>query len=572
MSSSRPIFILTSCFSKNFYYLCNVKKHLVIFLAFLFALTSCDSDLRRAKSYYHDAQKVAATDPDSVLILIDSVLNIMVFLDDDIRMDMSLMQAEALFTHPDGERRELSKRIKAKKIYTMPELERAADYYAQKEEYYKATYAALYSGYVMRELHDDDAAMLSFKEASKYAQLVGDSLAYARAQYNVAKTLQNVHSFKESIPLLNGITRLFDKYNMELECSMTNNMLAVAYLMQSDFGNAEKHLTTGLIYANKANSDKAYWKVMNNYSVCYREQGRINDAIGCLRQLNDDADTTKMLIHNLNFAKTYMIGQQYDSAAYYFNEVKNLLSLAKVKEETLVSAYGALSLFAINSNDYETAMLYRQKHDLLQYKILEKLREDKVYYINHKYDYETIQNTMNRRIISNYRVEMALAVIIIIVLAVVFALYYRIIQKNKKETEIRAALLRVIKDNESLLKNISETQSAKLRSMQRLEILKNDPKDIYSLANLEKEMFGDKDHWKVMTDLLNNIYPGLYNTLKAKYPDMNELEYRVYMLSNFKLSRIDEALLLNVSTSVLDKARGKVKKLMEQENLFASLI
>lgn len=131
--------------------------------------------------------------------------------------------------------------------------------------------------------------------------------------------------------------------------------------------------------------------------------------------------------------------------------------------------------------------------------------------------------------------------------------------------------MRVIKDNESLLKNISETQSAKLRSMQRLEIFKNDPKDIYSLANLEKEMFGDKDHWKVMTDLLNNIYPGLYNTLKAKYPDMNELEYRVYMLSNFKLSRIDEALLLNVSTSVLDKARGKVKKLMEQENLFASV-
>lgn len=81
----------------------------------LSALSSCDSDLHRAKRYYRQAQDVAAADPDSALILIDSVLNIMVFLDDDIRMNMSLIQAEALFTHPDGERRELSRRIKAKK-------------------------------------------------------------------------------------------------------------------------------------------------------------------------------------------------------------------------------------------------------------------------------------------------------------------------------------------------------------------------------------------------------------------------------------------------------------------------
>ena len=75
-----------------------------------------------------------------------------------------------------------------------------------------------------------------------------------------------------------------------------------------------------------------------------------------------------------------------------------------------------------------------------------------------------------------------------------------------------------------------------------------------------------------MTDLFNTIYPGLYDSLKEKYPDMSELERRVYMLNDFKLSRLDEALLLDVSTSVLDKARGKVKKLQEQENLFDSFV
>ena len=137
---------------------------------------------------------------------------------------------------------------------------------------------------------------------------------------------------------------------------------------------------------------------------------------------------------------------------------------------------------------------------------------------------------------------------------------------------MKAALLRLMRNNETLIQNQMENVSEKLRSMQRLDIYMKDNKDKFLLVNLEKEMFGDKNHWEVMTDMFNTIYPGLYDTLKEKYPDMNEFERRVYLLNNFKLSRIDEALLLDVSISVLDKARGKVKKLIEQENLFDTVI
>ena len=545
-----------------------MKKQIAIVVAFLFALSSCNTDLRRAKRYYRQAQEVAATDPDSALILIDSVLNILVFLDDDIRMNMSLMQAEALYEHPDGERRELSRRIKANKIYTMPELERSAGYFAEKGDYLKASYAALYSGYVLHELRDDDEAMLFFKDATKYAELSGDSLAFVRAQYNVAKTFQEVHNFNESLPLLMEIDGFVDRYDKE--CSMVNNIEAVACMMIDDYEKAEKCLEKALKYAQKTNSEQACWKILNNYSVCYREQGRIEEAIDCLKRLDDRSDTTKMLIHCLNFGKTFVKCHQYDSAAYYFKKVKDILPLARVKDETVASAYGAFSVFEVLNNNYESALFYRQKHENLQYKIQEKLRKDNIYHINQKYDYETLQNNMNRRIISNYRIEMMMAVLIIVVLVVALVLYYRIIQKNKKEAEMKATLLRVMKDNESLIKDKSDSLSEKLRSMQRLEILTKDQKDKYLLGNLEKEMFGDKNHWEVMTDLFNTIHPGLYDTLKEKYPDMSELERRVYMLSDFKLSRIDEALLLDVSTSVLDKARGKVKKLIEQDDVIST--
>jgi len=553
---------------KTFLYLCSVKKHLIVLLALFFALISCDSNLRRAKSYYHDAQKIVATDPDSTLILIDSILNIRVFLDDDILMNMSLMQAEALFTHPDGERRELSHRIKAKKIYTMPELERAADYYAAKEDYYKASYAALYSGYVFHELHNDDAAMVSFKDASKYAELAGDSLIYARTNYNVARQLFWKYLNEQAIEILTKAEKAFgDKY---AERALAMNLMAGLNIVHEKFDDAEKCLEQGLYYANKCNSRYAWNKIMNNYSVCYREQGKFDEAIECLRQIETN-DTAKLVMHYLNFGKTYLKNMQFDSAEVYFDKVLQFLSYDNIKVETKVSLYGAMSSFAESQNNYPLALKYRKIHGWLEFLVQDSLRKDNIYHINRLYDYEALQNDMNRRIISNYRIEITMAVVIIIVLAVSLVLYYRIIQKNKKEAEIRVAHLRVIKDNESLLKNILETQSAKLKSMQRLEILTKDPKDKCLLDNFEKEMFGNKNHWEVMTDLLNTIYPGVYDALKAKYPDMNELERRVYMLSNYNLSRIDEALLLDVSISVLDKARGKVKKLMEQENLFASV-
>ena len=544
-----------------------MKKHLIIFLALLIALSSCDSDLRRAKRYYQQAKEVAASDPDSALILIDSVLNIMVFLDDDIRMDMSLMQAEALFTHPDGERRELSQRIKAKKIYTMPELERSADYFAEKGDYLKASYGALYSGYVLRELRDDDAAMVCFKDAAKYAEITNDSLTYARASYNVARLLYQKFLDEEALPVIKTADAYFGT-NYD-ERALAKNLMSLSYFDKKDYTGAEKCLEQGLSYANKTNSKYAWQKLINNYSVCYREQGKFDEAIACLRLLKTE-DTTKLVIHYLNYGKTFVKGLQYDSAAYYYNEVKKLLPSAKIKDETIVSAYGAFSAFEELRKDYASALLYRKMHENLQFEIQDKLRKDNLYHINQKYDYETLQNTMNRRIISNYRIEMMMAVVIIIVLAAALVLYYRIIQKNKKEAEMKATLLRVLKDNEDLIQDKSDNLAEKLRSMQRLEILTKDQKDKYLLGNLEKEMFGDKNHWEVMTDLFNTIYPGCYDSLKEKYPDMSELERRVYLLNDFKLSRMDEALLLDVSTSVLDKARGKIKKLLEQDSVIST--
>ncbi|MGN0033132.1 MAG: hypothetical protein ACI358_05060, partial [Candidatus Limimorpha sp.] len=529
-----------------------MKKSIIIFLSLLIALSSCGSDKRRAKRYYRQAQEVASSDPDSALILIDSVLNIMVFLEDDTRFNMSLMQAEAIFKHPDGERRELSRRIKVKKIYTMSELERSPEYFAKKGEYIKASYGALYSGYALRELRDNDNAMVCFKNAVIYAELANDSLAYARASYNLARLLHLSYNSDQAIEVLSKAEKAFGN-NYE-ERAMALNMMAVINIISGRFEDAENCLEQSLAFATKSKSAYAYWKIINNYSVCFREQGKTEEAVAFLRKIDNPSDTSDMVLLYLNYGKTLAKGLQYDSAAYYFNKVKELLPISKIKAETVVSAYEALSAFEELNNNFPSALSYKKMSENQQIEIIESLRKDNIYEINKKYDYEAMKNAMNRKIISNYRFEMMMAIVIIIVFATCLILLYQIIHKNRKEAEMSATLLRVMKDNERLIQDKSDSLSKKLKSMQRLEILTKDHKDKSLLRNLEKEIFGDKDHWEAMNDLFNAIYPGLYDSLIEKYPDMGELERRVYMLNDFKLSRIDEAMLLGVSTSVIDKA------------------
>ena len=113
---------------------------------------------------------------------------------------------------------------------------------------------------------------------------------------------------------------------------------------------------------------------------------------------------------------------------------------------------------------------------------------------------------------------------------------------------------------------LSDRLFARLYAMQKLDYCLKTPMDKIALKDLEREVFGTGDHWDAIKEVLVNLYPGLWESLKFKYPEMDEMELRVCMLSRLKLSRLGEATLLGISTSVLDKLRTKVRKTMEKDN------
>ena len=562
------------------------QRHIIALLIGLAFLTACDTTTRDARRMVKRAERLADTLPDSTARLIDSVLRMPVSFSERERMDMALLQAEALFGCRDGACTVSTSTISPlmdddffddhSTLSTSPELERAAAYYAGKKQYAKAAHAALYSGFVQQHYNEKEVAMRSFKEAEQYGKLAVDSLTVAQAEYWMGKMLCSDGMEQEAlVPLLISEDFIGNRY---AEKASIENSMAVVYILMGQHNNARICLNEGLAWADKAHFEKVRRKILNNYAVLYRLQGRYDDAIAYHRQMigKSNLDETETFAYYLNVGKTFAEANNMDSATSYFKQVETLLHNTQIKMESRISACGALSQFAERQGDIQKALRYKVQREELMSKLLVQRQEQNTYRIQRQYDYESLQNIMNQKITRTQRI---IAIGIVLFLCFVTLFLFRSAQRSKREAEVNANLFHFMQQNKALVESnmaqekkvadtsqqLSDVLYARFKAMQKLDYSLKNPKDKIALKDLEKEVFGDGDHWEAVKEVLDMLYPGLWETLELKYPNMDELERRVCLLSRLKLSRLGEATLLGISTSVLDKLRTKVRKIVDQE-------
>ena len=80
------------------------------------------------------------------------------------------------------------------------------------------------------------------------------------------------------------------------------------------------------------------------------------------------------------------------------------------------------------------------------------------------------------------------------------------------------------------------------------------------INNLKKLLYGDneQDHWEAMLSIFDRLFPGRIDMIKAQYQDLNEMEFKICILSHFDLSRQEEADFMHCSVYSIDKYRSKL--------------
>ena len=314
--------------------------------------------------------------------------------------------------------------------------------------------------------------------------------------------------------------------------------------------------------------------------MLYRLQSKYDQAINCLYQMLDDPnlDDSEQLMFYLNIGQVYFDMNVMDSSALYYQRMETLLPTVRAKKETLAAAYEALSRFAERKGLAPLALEYRERHERVLYDLMVQRQKQTIYRIQKQFDYESLQNKMNRKI---NRTQRVIAIGAVLFLCVIALFLFRSFKRSKREAEANANLFHFMQQNKTLVESnmakdqkvhdttqqLSDLLHARLMAMIRFDYCLKNQKDKIALKDLEKEVFGNEDHWEAIKEVLDSLYPSLWETIGLKYPSMDEMERRVCMLSRLKLSRLGEATLLGISMSVLDKLRTKVHRIVEEEKI-----
>lgn len=582
-----------------------VKRHLFIGMVLLIALAACHGPQREARLMVLRAERLFDTDPDSTVRLIDSVLRTPAYFEEGKRMDMALLQAEALF----GDRGQEIPPLMDDEFFddkpflsTSPELERAADYYARKKKFDKAAHAALYSGFVQLHYNDKADAIRSFKDAERYGELDKDSLAMAQAEFRMGKLLFFDGMELEALAILRKAMDNFGSRNVDKAINM--NMMAVCYMVSGDHENAEICLQQSLMYARESDIDKLNRKILNNYAVLYQLQNDYKQALACLKLIDREPnlDETELLLLYMNTGDVFAEMQVMDSAALYYKCVDSLLPHAHVKTETKVSAYNSLSRFAESQHNDSLALHYWKHYNDCLDEVRGFREHNNLYGIQQKYDYDSMQNAMNQKMIRRQRIIIVLSMLAALVFLAFAVSKIRLAQSRKQEAEAKDSLFLFMQQHKELQKKhetsiktvsdlsmmqesskkdyqelaqkynetaeactnyarqLSETLNKEALVIQKMCIFINNQSKKRCLKDLEEAVFGDEGRWEALKKVFDSLYPEVREKLMIQHPELTEAEIIDFILSFFEVSRQEEADLFGTSIHSIDKLRNNAKK------------
>ena len=543
----------------------------VIGLLSLLAVVACHSPRREARRMVDQAERLLDSYPDSTVLLVDSVLRMEVFLPERYRMEMALLQGEALLRDVALDEDDLEKELTP--VAPSLELEHAAAYFAQKKEYSKASHAALYSGYVQQYYNEKEAAMQSYKDAEQYGSLAGEDYIVAKARCRMGRMLYKERMCDEALKQFksaeSGFVERFEEY------ALVDNMIAVTCITLQQYDSAAHYLNQSRLYAELSNSEKAKMKTRNNSAVLYRIQGKYRQSIDCLRLGETVTDSTLLFLSYLNIGKTFSASGELDSAYHYYRSVEKLLPVVLLREETKVSACLALSIFFEREGDFDKALQYRKQSEKILDEIRDNTEERSVYGIQRMYDYENVQKMMNQQMLHRHRIIIAAIFFAALCFAALALSQIRLAKIRKEEVDAKNKLFHFMQQNKVLLEKneikekelkdyallFSEALEKEALVMRKLDIYMSNRGEVAFLNALEEAVFSHKDHWEALMMVFDSLYPGVRENL-AMQCDLTEMEQKIFILSYFNVSREDEALMFGKSVHLVDKWRNGISKKM----------
>ena len=534
----------------------------VLYILSLLILSLSCSRHNDAETFLEKAQSLIETSPDTAAMYLDSILMPEKFLKKDRYMEYLVTKVQAKYKNYDNIKEDTN--IFETKTY----------FDKTRKNSQMNMYAHLYSACVYDERGEYENAMKDYKTAFTLAENMHDSLYMWRINNYIAKVFYNqtywseaLMIYKKSVSLANNSS---DKAN-----SLDN--IAKMYYMNNYIDSARFNIEQAVNLAEQTNDNNTRSSIYQSAYVFYKEFNEIELAWKYLNlSVKYNQDISKKSLYNLNFLSLFLKEGNMDSARIYVNRLRN--EFDKIEYNFLKSSVcDNFTDYYYSINKYDSALYYQKELTYILEDISNQNMDDNIYEMQKKYDYELQRNIyqtkLNKRLI--------LTVFVLITLLFVSIISFIMITKSKRREQVLTKevedLSNVKNDYDKFKHEIKESfdNSLKVRFdiIRKVNTFERNNKTNKNIKEIKEYAYGSpyKTAFEAGVDVIESSYNKIISFIKESYPELNETEYKICLLSIAPISTDDIANFVELGSDSVRKSRSNIRKKLNIEDKKASI-
>lgn len=489
------------------------------------------------------AQSCVETAPDSALMYLDSIFMPEKFLNKEKYMEYLVTKVQAKYKNYEN-------------IKDDTNIFEARHYFNKKTQRSKLStqrqrlqmYAYLYSACVYEENDDYEKALSDYKSAFTIAETTKDSSYMWKINNYIGSIFCKKTYWQEAF---NVYRKAIILANGEIELAESHASIARIHYITDNIDSCLFHIRQAINMAELSQDKKAQSKIYQNASIFYKEFGETELAWRYLNMsANINNDTSKENIYNLNFLSFFLEQDMADSAIIYVNKLRNNFETIK-NNHLKFSISECLTKYYSTKGILDSALYYQRAQTFILDAINKENLEKNIYKIHKKYDYELLRNVYQKGL--NKRL-----VLIIIILCMAFVLYIILKQRERwLSKQVKNLSLqnedykRGLKKNFNAIKKVNETEQ--------------DKKKKQNINEIKEYVYGSpyKTAFEASVDVLEATYSKIGLFIKKTYPQLNQTEYKVCLLSLMQTSTEETAKIVGLGIDSVKKARSNIRKKLE---------
>lgn len=527
-------------------------------LLILACLVSCSTNQGNADRLLVEAENMIETDPDSTLLILDSVFYLEKLNKDQTnRYYLLLTQA---------------KNKASKDISGDTTIFKAKEYYMQKGDNEEISQVLFYCGRVLSSQKDRKGAMSSYVEAESYADKTKNENLKGLIQSSIGYLYYDELLENEALPRFKQAVIHFKNagnYKNEL---LSINDIGRCFILKKENDSAFFYFQKGLDMASSLNDSIIESTLRTNIGSFLKNQGDYRKA---KKYLSEAITYTKTPIGQAriysNIAQVYYGENRYDSAIYYMEKSLDILGNTNTNNTLLkLRIYGSLAMIKEKMGNYKDALAHNKQYIEIRKEVYNSNESQSILDIQKKYNYELLRNANNGLLIQKQYMYIVVLVLVLITITTSFFFY----RKNKiKEKSLLEAQQKIIGLNAMAASYDEKVNSFRNKLLHHFNILKKSALLEGFLRDDEKEhgqkllkkfneiMYNqDTLDWDVLYQTMNELHYEFFDSLRETYPQLDEAEFRICCLLYADFTNAEIGIIMGQSINTVSAKRSSIRR------------